>query len=633
MQELLQRWKQKCPQLYIVMALLCIPTCLQILKIPYILFGYGISCLIICKTWPERKNKLYIILLAFTEVWLTSIAWLLAHESTALLVYGSSVLFIMALDWYYVKGKSLAWYELMQAAVMSLFVISSFNSHAWGLSYTLLLLLYSIGILYILSCAVGLKFAIIIYGICSVGFEIISVFFHNYRYSNITLSDVLSLPTFFNVAGNYRFEWDDTMTVYLIMGIICLAPYLFIHSPRITKRIKYGIISFAIAFVSFLGLGYKTSIKWEKENCGTNYFDIFAMSVVEEIKILTDTPKLEEQKEKVIAYTADTWGQNQVRPNIVTIMCESYSDIVKIRGLETSENPVDPLWQLGEIDNHAQTGTVHVNTIGGGTSTSEWEYQTGLNHSLLSVSRVPFFNDCKKNYTFSADTLYSDYYKLYMHPYKSSGWNRTNVYKAFQYNEMVFSEEDDPNYELEDRVRGIVSDKAFFKTIEKRMEESKQPLFSMNVTMQNHGGYEDGVGGENRLKEKTVTVFGEIPDKEYTENFLTLEKLSTEAILDFVEYLKNHQEEPTLLIFFGDHYPSGIDMPEDHKSYGTPYLVYSNFCELGEMPAEMDLSLLYANAMKSARLPLSSWIKYLLSLDGETADRSMIIARIKNGYF
>ena len=633
MQEILEKINEKYRHIGIYAILFGLLTYVQPLKILYILLSYAITTWIIIKIWPDRKMHRNLIALGISELVIISFAWLLGHSSSALLSYSSAVLFSYTVRNCYINNKTELGYEVIQATIMSLYVISSFNSHAWEFSYVILLLFYSFSVIALLTCIIGFKPAVFTYYLCSVMFEIVSLFFHNYRYSNITISDVLSLPTFFNVASNYTFQWNDTMTVFSVMGIICMIPFLFVQSYKPHKKIKVVLASILIACISFWGLGYKTSVKWQKENCGINYFDIFAMSVIEEIKIKLDTPDMQEQVSKVEAFNSDEWEDGAIKPNIVTVMCESYSDIVKIRNLIASEDPVDPLWELGKTDSHAQTGTVHINTAGGGTSVSEWEYQTGLNHSLLSVSRVPFFTDCKKNYTFSADPLYSDYYKLYMHPYKSSGWNRTNVYQSFQFDEMVFSESGDVTYGPEDRVRGIVSDKAFLNTIKKRLEESDKPLFSMNVTMQNHGGYSDGVGGDDRLRKKTVTVLDDIKDKELTENFLTLEKLSTEAILEFTQYLKEHPEEPTLLIFFGDHYPSDLEMPVAHTSYGTPYLVYSNFCELQEMPEEMDLSLLYVNAMKAAGLPLSSWEKYLLSLEGSTADRSMIIARIKGGYF
>lgn len=516
---------------------------------------------------------------------------------------------------------------------MSAYVVSSFNTKAWGFPFLIMLILYGTGVLMILSSVFGLRVATIIYYACIVVFEVVSILFHNYRYSNITISDVLSIPTFLNVAGSYHFTWDPAMAIYIVGGVVCLLPFLFIKKQKIKGKIKMAVIGMIVAMMSFFGIGYRTFVKWDTEHAGTTYFDIFAASVVDDIKIRLDTPDVNVQKEKVKQYEPDSWTEGQVKPNIVTVMCESYSDLVAIRNLTVNRNPVDPLWKLGKTDSHAKTGLVQIHTIGGGTSVSEWEYQMGLNYSRLSASRIPFFCDVKQNYSFSADPLYSDYYKLYMHPYKSSGWNRVNVYKALQFDETVFSEDGDPTYKDEDRVRNLVSDKALLNTIKKRLEKSKEPIFSMNVTMQNHGGYDNGVGGEHALKEKTIQISDNVIDKDEAENYLTLIDMSTDAILEFVDYLKAHPEEPTLLIFFGDHEPTALDMPGDQSTYHTPYLIYSNFCELEDVPEEMDLSLLYANAMKAAGLPLSSWEKYLLSLDGETADRSMIIARIKGGYF
>lgn len=600
--------------------------CIESLKIYYVILSYIISFIMCVYAWEHRKdNGKTQIIWGITAILFVSLSALLSYQSTALIAYGVAIFTTYAM-WY-----NWNWYGIILAAFGSLFVVSSFNSYAWEIPYTITMFIYGVAVLCLYSCIVGQKASIVLYYVGHVIFNIINIYYHKYRFAYVTISDILSLRTFFNVAGQYHFQWMYEMTVFLIMGVICLTPFLFIKGYKIVKKWRLSVISGICAVVFFLIIGLQTYQKWTIEHTGTGYFDMFAMSVVEELKIITDQPNMEEQVQKVQAFTPDTW--DGVKPNIVTIMCESYSDVVKIRGLHASEDPVDPLWKLGETDPNAKTGLVHINTVGGGTSVSEWEYQTGLNHSLLSISRVPFFTDCAKNYTFSADQLYSDYYKLYMHPFRSSGWNRPTVYKNFDFDEIVFSEDDDPTYGPDDRVRSLVSDKALIKTIINRMETTEQPLFSMNVTMQNHGGYGDDIGGEDRLKEKTVTITDDVEDKEYVENFLTLQKMSTEAIIEFAEYLKAHPEEPTILLFFGDHYPSDIEKPDGSEGYETPYLVYSNFCELADMPETMDLSLFYANVMKAAGLPLSSWDKYLLSLDGKTADRDMILARIKHGYF
>ena len=154
----------------------------------------------------------------------------------------------------------------------------------------------------------------------------------------------------------------------------------------------------------------------------------------------------------------------------------------------------------------------------------------------------------------------------------------------------------------------------------------------MNVTMQNHGGYDnEGMGDEpicvqveeqDGLDEETL---------EHLQVYLTLMDHSTKALEELIEYLDAHPEYPTLLVFFGDHYPSDLIMPSDGKKivYETPYMVYCNYQKIQKLPENLDLSLLYPNVKKAADLPLTSWEKYLLSLNGQLADRDMVIARIR----
>ena len=112
---------------------------------------------------------------------------------------------------------------------------------------------------------------------------------------------------------------------------------------------------------------------------------------------------------------------------------------------------------------------------------------------------------------------------------------------------------------------------------------------------------------------------------------MTLMDHSTKALEELIEYLDAHPEYPTLLVFFGDHYPSDLIMPSDGKRivYETPYMVYCNYKKIQRLPENLDLSLLFPNVKKAADLPLTSWEQYLLSLDGKLADRDMVIAKIR----
>lgn len=592
------------------------------------LFNFLAATLLTVYTWDHRKEygTKYVRFSICTDLLMISYACFGYSSAT----FVNTCLAVMLLYTVYYK---IDWFGIILAstAIPFMMAIAVIPETCWIPSYVIRSIIYNLCIITCLSFLIGLKPAAGTDLILQLLFRITNIYYTQYRYAHISITDIFCIPTFLNVAGQYHFSWDPLITYLLGVFVIELLFICMIPNYKPKRNGKYILVSFVLSIFSFLWIGIVAYEKWQTEERDMYYVDYFAMSTVEEIRMILDVPNIEEEEAKVEVFSDDIAS---LKPNIITIMCESYSDVVDIRELSTSENPVDSLWELGKTDPHAKTGTVHINTVGGGTSVSEWEYQTGLNHVLLSESRIPFFSDCKQNYAFSAAPLYDDYYKLFMHPYLSSGWNRTAVYQNFDYDEMIFDDNDTTIWnQPEQRIRTLVSDAALIDTIKEEMDKHEEPLFSMNVTMQNHGGYAKDFDDPEEPLERTVKVYGDEEDKEYLETYLELQKRSTKAILDFVEYLKEHPEEPTILIFFGDHFPSEIKMPEGSEGYETPYLVYSNFSDLEDMPEWMDLSLLYPNAKKAAGMALTSWEKYLLSLDGNTADRAMILARIKKGYF
>lgn len=598
----------------------------------FILFNFLVPVFLFLRakdSYKETKDR---------TPWVWAITTLLLSFAYMLFGYssGNFMTYSLLLCYMYCLHYKKDWYGVILAVYIAPFVMCMMTGPdvCWTPEYMFPLILYNLAVISLLTACFGLKGAAGVTFACHALFRAANMYFSAQRYSYISIMDVFALPTFFNVAGQYRFTWNGVDTVLLILFIVSILPFLFMSNYRMTHRLRWGLAAGVMSITVFFGIGYKTKLKWENPlERGIYFLDYLAMSAVEQVRFLLDTPDVEEQKVLVNAYSPDE--KPEVQPNIITVMCESYCDVVDIRDLTVSEDPLTPLWEFAEESPNTTAGSVMVNTIGGGTSVSEWEYLTGLNHSLLSESRIPFFTDCEKNYTFTADPLYEDYYVQYMHPFRSSGWNRVNVYQNFEYDEVRFHEDDGTEYQKDtDYLRHYVSDEALYKTIVEEIEKHDEPLFSMNVTMQNHGGYGEESDAPERPMEHTITVEDDLGEEQYAmETYLELMKRSTDAILELTKYLEEHPEEPTVLIFFGDHYPSDIKRPDATSKYATPYLVYSNIGNVEEMKEELDLSLLYPEAKNAAGLPLTSWEKYLLSLDGKTADREMIISRIRNGSF
>ena len=117
------------------------------------------------------------------------------------------------------------------------------------------------------------------------------------------------------------------------------------------------------------------------------------------------------------------------------------------------------------------------------------------------------------------------------HPYMSSGWNRTQVYRSMGFDEIIFFE----NLEQDlDTLRLYVSDKGNYSYIQDWFEKKEPgvPQFFFNITMQNHGGYT--YSGENF--ETTVRLTGGMGERfPEAEQYMSLVKASDEALEELLE--------------------------------------------------------------------------------------------------
>ena len=78
-----------------------------------------------------------------------------------------------------------------------------------------------------------------------------------------------------------------------------------------------------------------------------------------------------------------------------------------------------------------------------------------------------------------------------MHPYLSSGWNRTSAYPKLGFDDYIFL--DDFEYDDSDLIRSYMSDMCAYENLIDHIESapSGQKTFTFLVTMQNHGGYSE----------------------------------------------------------------------------------------------------------------------------------------------
>lgn len=311
-----------------------------------------------------------------------------------------------------------------------------------------------------------------------------------------------------------------------------------------------------------------------------------------------------------------------VRPNVIAIMCESFADLQAVGDFATNM-PVTPF--IDSMATDVIKGTAYVSTYGGGTANSEFEFLTGNSMAFLPTGSIPYQQFIDQKTGSLAWTLKEfGYQTIAVHPFDASGWNRPSVYENLGFDQFLsFTDFTDPLM-----MRSYVSDEASYdKLIE--LYEAKpegQPIFLFNVTMQNHGGYVP----KNDNFEAEITLSGFDVSYPETEEYLSLAHASDEALSGLVSYFAA-QEEPTVIVFFGDHLPklkdafysdilgkdlASLSSEEMLAMYQTPFLVWANY-DIPETNIEkMSLNYLSTLVLEMTGLPLPDYNVFLSDLFG-----------------
>ena len=145
-----------------------------------------------------------------------------------------------------------------------------------------------------------------------------------------------------------------------------------------------------------------------------------------------------------------------------------------------------------------------------------------------------------------------------------------------------------------------------------------------NVTIQNHGGYQ-----LNTVDiPKWVSLRGNIERYPETEQYLSIMHASDKALQELITYFEK-VEEPTLIVFFGDHQPSvesgfiemllgkplsALDMEEVQLRYKVPFFIWANYDIEEQSYENLSANYLSTLTLKTAGIELPVYNQYLDSL-------------------
>lgn len=330
------------------------------------------------------------------------------------------------------------------------------------------------------------------------------------------------------------------------------------------------------------------------------------------------------REEELLAQAGRRTGENKEgagtfkgeKPHIIAIMNESWADFEEFGNLDLNEGVMDFIHSLDGVHGHAYTSV-----FGAGTSASEFEFLTGNSMAFLPSGSIPYQQYILEPSPSLASLLKEEGYRtLAIHPGERSSWQRDKAYPLLGFEKFICAE--DMDVKITEN-HGYISDESSFAQVIREFEkrEPGERMFIFNVTIQNHGSYTD------ETFPASIRLIDEPGEYPKAEQYLSLVKETDKAFQGLIEYFES-QEEPVVIVMFGDHQPAveqefldkaygvkqeDMSMAEYMDKFRVPFVIWSNKGLEGREPEITSLNFLAQYVLRYAGIRPDAYGNYLQS--------------------
>lgn len=423
-----------------------------------------------------------------------------------------------------------------------------------------------------------------------------------------------------NIMSDINFVFEKYMIYAIIYVVVGLAGAILLDIFVMKKlRIRYykeAIIGAAAVLFMLLGFNQRFSLDYLKENnvyilsweplAGYQSYGFVYSFIRSAYDIQVEEPEGygTETVERLTAEAVERTEREKegTRANVIVVMNEAYMDLDRAENLDFGRE-LTPIFN--SLSAQYLSGRAMTSEYGGGTANSEFELLTSCSTYGLPAGLIAYMSYVNGEMDSYLSYLNGQGYNtVALHPYLRRFFSRDKAYDILGF-DAFHSEE---SFEGAERMRnqGYVSDMAITERIIAEYEasaEKGQPFFCHAVTMQNHAGYKPDEFGEETVRLQTDAPISDY-DRSVIETYATCLTKTDAALGALVDYFEA-VEEPTVIVFFGDHQPYFSDTPNLLEAIGyskgsaeectfmrqsTPYLIWNN---MEETPthAEKDVSL------------------------------------------
>lgn len=433
-----------------------------------------------------------------------------------------------------------------------------------------------------------------------------------FRGTALQWQDIGSWRAALNVAGGYRLALSPKIVVLAVLWLWTLAALhwaggLCAGAPR------------SAGFRAALGLGAAAAgvLLWVSplipaSGVTSSYISTQNAFVANLFLQSRDLPlkkpkNYEAQLQQLGQYSSDAGTKVAETPDIVVIMNESFADL-RCYGAQIAPE-IYRDWD--EILARSAHGTAYSSVFGGNTPNAEYEFLTGDSLLFYTGTPIPYETAIRQDVPALPGLLAQlGSGTVAMHPNEGIVWSREQVYPKLGFGRLVFL----ADYENTEMLRRYVSDQANYSQVLRVLEEADGPQFLFNVTIQNHGSYEEEDFADlNALLDSRTSC-------SQTRQYLTLVKESGAALKEFLQQLEQRPRK-TYVVFFGDHQPwvdeafySQYESEQDaqeHLRYQVPYFIWCNQSQEEQQLPLCGLNDLQLYLAGQAGLPLTGYQKLL----------------------
>ena len=269
---------------------------------------------------------------------------------------------------------------------------------------------------------------------------------------------------------------------------------------------------------------------------------------------------------------SETGRSEEEMPNIIIVQLESFFDPTEVEWLKFSE---DPIPNLRKMFSEYSTGYFKVPSVGAGTANTEFEVLTGMSMRFFGPGEYPYKTYVKTDVLESAATALAKY----GYGTEALHNNGGNFYSRAQvFNNMGFDHYTSKEFMniLQTTPKGWATDDILVPNIMESMDTTQGQDFVFTISVEGHGEYPtEKVLDNPKIKVSGVEDEGERNAWEYYVNLVyEMDQFAGDLIRAVEE-----REEPTVVVFYGDHLPTMNLEAKDLKSrylYNTNYVIWDN---------------------------------------------------------